>query len=78
MSPRHAAAAQRGDALVRVGAVLFGARACSACSPASCRSCSVARRPRSLATLAASLLPVGLGLALLGLLRGARSRRRER
>ncbi len=29
-------------------------------------------------TLVASLLPVGLGLALLGLLRGARTRRRER
>jgi VIT1/CCC1 family predicted Fe2+/Mn2+ transporter len=28
-------------------------------------------------TLLASLLPLGLGLALLGLLRGARSRRRE-
>lgn len=30
------------------------------------------------ATLLASLLPVGLGLALLGLLRGARARRRGR
>ena len=29
------------------------------------------------ATLVASLMPVGLGLALLGLLRGARARRRE-
>lgn len=77
MTARHAAEARRpGDLLVRAGAVLFAAGVVGVL---------VVLVPFLLGrddaplwtTLVASLLPVGLGLALLGLLRGARARRRE-
>ncbi len=76
MTGRHAGAARLpGDLLVRAGAVAFGIGVVGVL---------VVLVPFLLGrddaplwtTLLASLLPVGLGLALLGLLRGARARRR--
>ena len=74
---RHAAAAQPGDGLVRAGALLFGVGVLGAVASVVPFLLGRAEAPLA-ATLTASLLPVGLGVALLGLLRGARTRRRER
>lgn len=77
MTARHAApqAPQPGERLVRVGAVLFALGVLGVLVVVV--PFLLGRDDAPLwTTLLASLLPVGLGLALLGLLRGARSRRR--
>ena len=79
MTARHAAPAQPapGERLVRAGAVLFGLGVLGVLAVVV--PFLLGRDDAPLwTTLVASLLPVGLGLALLGLLRGARTRRRER
>ena len=76
MSARHAAAAERqpGDRTVTAGAVLFGVGVLGVL--AVLVPFLLGREDAPLwTTLVASLLPVGLGLSLLGLLRGARARR---
>lgn len=73
---RHAAPDQPGAGLVRAGAVLFGVGVLGVL--AVLVPFLLGREDAPLwTTLVASLLPVGLGLALLGLLRGARARRRR-
>lgn len=79
MSPRHAVTDTRrpGDLLVRCGAVLFAIGLLAvvvAVVPAVVRDDT---GPTLLLVVAVSLLPVGLALALAGLLRGARTRRRD-
>jgi VIT1/CCC1 family predicted Fe2+/Mn2+ transporter len=75
-TPRHAAGGRPGDRTVVVGAVVFAVGVLGAI--ATVVPFLLGREDAPLAaTLTACLLPVGLGLALLGLLRGARSRRRE-
>lgn len=77
MTARHAAprARQPGDRLVRLGAVLFALGIIGVLVVVV--PFLLGRDDAPLwTTMLASLLPVGLGLALLGLLRGARSRRR--
>ncbi len=77
MTARHAAPAQSapGQRLVRAGAVLFGIGVLGVLAVVV--PFLLGRDDAPLwTTLVASLLPVGLGLALLGLLRGARTRRR--
>lgn len=77
MKARHAAQPdpQPGDRLVRLGAVVFGLGVLGVL--AVLVPFLLGREDAPLwTTLAASLLPVGLGLSLLGLLRGARARRR--
>jgi len=79
MTARHAAPAQSepGERLVRTGAVLFGVGVLGVIAVVV--PFLLGRDDAPLwTTLVASLLPVGLGLALLGLLRGARTRRRQR
>jgi len=79
MTARHAAPAQSapGEQLVRAGAGLFGLGVLGVLAVVV--PFLLGRDDAPLwTTLVASLLPVGLGLALLGLLRGARTRRRER
>ena len=79
MTGRHAKdeAPAQGDRLVRAGAVLFGVGVLGVL--AVLVPFLLGRDDAPLwTTLVASLLPVGLGLSLLGLLRGARARRRER
>jgi hypothetical protein len=72
--PRHAAPDQPGGGLVRAGAVLFGIGVLGVLAVVV--PFLLGREDAPLwTTLVASLLPVGLGLALLGLLRGARARR---
>ena len=76
MSRRHAASGspRPGDGLVRAGAVLFGLGVLGVL--AVLVPFLLGREDAPLwTTLVASLLPVGLALSLLGLLRGARSRR---
>ena len=78
MSARHAAprGGGPGEGLVRAGALLFalgGLGVVAVVVPFL-----LGREDAPLwSTLLASMMPVGLGLALLGLLLGARSRRRE-
>jgi len=76
---RHAAPdpARPGDALVRVGAFVFllGVVAVVAAVVPSVLTGEPGRLP--LVVLAGSLLPLGLGIALLGLLRAARTARRS-
>ena len=77
MTGRHAAAAdpQSGEGLVRFGAVVFGVGVLGVL--AVLVPFLLGRDDAPLwTTLVASALPVGLGIALLGLLRGARARRR--
>jgi VIT1/CCC1 family predicted Fe2+/Mn2+ transporter len=77
MTARHVAPRSRepGDGLVRAGALLFGLGVLGVLAVVV--PFLLGREDAPLwSTLVASLLPVGLGLALLGLLRGARSRRR--
>ena len=79
MSPRHAAPAgrQAGDRAVKAGAVVFGIGVLGVL--AVLVPFLLGRQDAPLwTTLVASLLPVGLGLSLLGLLRGARARRVRR
>ncbi len=77
-APRHAAPddARPGDRLVRAGALVFvlGVVAVLAAVVPSV----ITNRPgtTALVVLSAALLPTGLGLALVGLLRAARSGRR--
>jgi VIT1/CCC1 family predicted Fe2+/Mn2+ transporter len=76
MSGRHAAGpgGLPGDRLVRTGALLFGLGVLGVLVVVV--PFLLGRDDAPLwTTLLASLLPVGLGLALLGLLRGARARR---
>ena len=74
---RHVAGAQPGERLVRLGALLFGLGVLGILAVVV--PFLLGRDDAPLwTTLLASLLPVGLGVALLGLLRGARTRRRER
>ena len=75
MSARHAASAGRqpGDRTVKAGVVLFGVGVLGVL--AVLVPFLLGREDAPLGTtLVASLLPVGLGLSLLGLLRGARAR----
>ena len=79
MSARHAAAdsSRPGDGLVRAGAVVFlvGLVATFASVvPAVLRDRPA---PIELVVAAGSLLPLGFAIALVGLLRQARTRRRE-
>jgi VIT1/CCC1 family predicted Fe2+/Mn2+ transporter len=77
VTARHAApkAPQPGERLVRVGAGLFALGVLGVLVVVV--PFLLGRDDAPLwTTLLASLLPVGLGLALLGLLRGARTRRR--
>ena len=76
MTGRHAGAARLpGEGLVRAGAVLFGLGVVGVLVVVV--PFLLGRDDAPLwTTLVASLLPVGLGVALLGLLRGARARRR--
>ena len=71
-SPRHAAAGQPGDALVRVGAVLFAVGVVGVLAAVVPFLLGRDDAPLPVA-LTASLLPVGLGVSLLGLLRGTRA-----
>lgn len=75
MTARHAADGHvPGERLVRLGALLFGVGVLGVLAVVV--PFLLGRDDAPLwTTLVASLLPVGLGLALLGLLRGARSRR---
>lgn len=75
MTARHAASGGAGDRLVRVGALLFGLGVVGVLLVVVPFLLGNDDAPLW-TTLLASLLPVGLGLALLGLLRGARNRRR--
>lgn len=77
MPARHAAPARSepGERLVHLGALLFCLGMLGALAVVVPFLLGRADAPLW-TTLLASLLPVGLGLALLGLLRGARSRRR--
>lgn len=77
MTARHAASAspQPGEGLVRLGAAVFGIGVIGVLVVLV--SFLLGNQDASLwSTLLASLLPVGLGLSLVGLLRGARARRR--
>jgi len=78
-SARHATAEGRrpGDLLVRMGAVVFalGVVAVLAAVVPAVLTDQPGRLP--LVVAAGSLLPLGFGLALLGLLRAARTNRRE-
>jgi VIT1/CCC1 family predicted Fe2+/Mn2+ transporter len=76
VSGRHVDSARGpGELLVRAGAVLFGLGVVGVLVVVV--PFLLGRDDAPLwTTLLASLLPVGLGLALLGLLRGARARRR--
>jgi VIT1/CCC1 family predicted Fe2+/Mn2+ transporter len=77
MTARHAAprGGAPGDGLVRAGALLFGLGILGVVAVVV--PFLLGREDAPLwSTLAASLLPVGLAVALLGLLRAARSRRR--
>ena len=77
MTARHAARTphQPGDGLVRLGALIFGLGVIGVLVVLV--SFLLGDQDASLwSTLLASLLPVGLGLSLAGLLRGARVRRR--
>lgn len=79
MTARHAAPAHSapGERLVRAGALLFGLGVLGVLAVVV--PFLLGRDDAPLwTTLVASLLPVGLGLALVGLLRGARTRRRQR
>jgi hypothetical protein len=77
MTARHAAprGGAPGDGLVRAGAVLFALGVIGILAVVVPFLQGRADAPLW-STLLASSMPVGLGLALLGLLRGARSRRR--
>ena len=77
MSGRHAAAesAKPGEGLVRAGAIVFGLGVLGVIAVLVPFLLGAESAPLG-TTLWASSLPVGLGLALLGLLRGARARRR--
>lgn len=74
MTARHAGAAEPGARLVVVGALLFAAGLVGALLVVVPFLMGRADAPLW-TTLLASVMPVGLGLALLGLLRGARRRR---
>lgn len=75
MTARHAAGGVPGDRLVRAGALVFALGVLGVLAVVV--PFLLGRDDAPLwTTLLASLLPVGLGLALLGLLRGARARRR--
>ena len=76
MSARHVDSARLpGEQLVRAGALLFGLGVVGVVVVVV--PFLLGRQDAPLwTTLLASLLPVGLGLSLLGLLRGARARRR--
>lgn len=76
MTGRHAGATRLpGERTVRAGALLFGVGVVGVLLVVV--PFLLGRDDAPLwSTLLASLLPVGLGLALLGLLRGARARRR--
>ena len=78
MTARHAApdARRPGERLVRVGAVLFGLGALGGLGVLV--PFLLGREDAPLwTTLVASLLPLGLAVALVGLLREARTARRE-
>lgn len=78
MTGRHVGSTRLpGEGLVRAGALLFGLGVVGVLVVVV--PFLLGRDDAPLwTTLLASLLPVGLGLALLGLLRGARARRRQR
>ncbi len=79
MSARHEATNDRrpGDLLVRGGAVLFGVGLLALIVGVVPAVISKSTAPAALLVIAVSLLPLGLAIALVGLLRGARTRRRE-
>lgn len=78
MSARHAAPERSGDGsrLVAVGAVLFGLGVVAVVVAVVPVLLGADTGPTGAVTVASVLLPLGFALALLGLLRGARARRR--
>ena len=78
MSGRHAAAEapRPGESLVRAGAIVFAVGIVGVLLAVVPFFLGRADAP-SWTALLASLLPVGLGISLAGLLRGARARRRD-
>jgi VIT1/CCC1 family predicted Fe2+/Mn2+ transporter len=78
VSARHAAPASRGpgERLVAVGVVLFGLGVAAVLVSVVPVLLGADEAPDLPTLLAGVLLPLGLALALVGLLRGARARRR--
>ena len=78
MTARHAApdAPRPGEGLVRAGAVVFAVGLVGVLLAVVPFFLGRADAP-SWTALLASVMPVGLGISLVGLLRGARSRRRS-
>ena len=76
MRHRASPARQPGDRTVRLGGVLFGVGVLGVLAVVVPFLLGREDAPLS-AALVALLLPVGLGTALVGLLRGARARRRK-
>ncbi len=77
MTPRHARPTghQRRDALLRAGVVVFGLGLVAAVVAVVPSILTGRSAPEPVVLLAGGLLPLGLGLALLALLRGARAAR---
>ena len=76
MRARHAAGSRPGDGLVRSGAVVFLAGLLAAVVAVVPAVASGDPAPIALVVAAGSLLPLGFAVALVGLLRGARTNRR--
>ena len=78
MTGRHASsdAARPGDGLVRVGAVLFAVGVLALVASVVPAVISGAPAQSTLVVVAGVLLPLGFAVALVGLLRGARTARR--
>lgn len=79
MSARHDAgsASRPGDGLVRLGAVVFGVGVVAVVLAVVPFLVSRTEDAGPLAVVAGSLLPLGFAIALVGLLRGARTARRQ-
>jgi VIT1/CCC1 family predicted Fe2+/Mn2+ transporter len=74
--PRHASGSRPGDRTVRAGALLFAVGGVGVLLTVLPYFFGEDDAPLA-ALVVASLMPFGLGLSLLGLLRGARASRRE-
>lgn len=79
VTARHASAdrSRPGDGLVRAGAVVFAVGMVAVVLSVVPSVVTGEPGQPALVVTAGSLLPIGFGLALLGLLRGARTARRE-
>lgn len=79
MAARHESpdSARPGDGLVRAGAVVFLVGVVAVVAGVVPSVLANRSGPVALLVIAAALLPLGLGLALVGLLRAARTGRRE-